>query len=60
MNKHEEITFETEIVQYLTSQDWIEGHSASYDKHLALYHEDLIAYIKATQPKEYEKFARRQ
>jgi type I restriction enzyme R subunit len=62
MNTHKEIVFEEEIVAYLTkeAQDkWLEGHSKGYDKKLALYKDDLIAYIKTTQPKEYEKFARR-
>ncbi len=58
MSKHKEITFETEIVDYLTQHDWIEGTSADYDQALALYSEDLITYIKSTQPKEYEKFQR--
>lgn len=57
--KHKEITFESEIVQHLSSHDWVEGSSDDYDKALALYPEDLIAYIKSTQPKEYEKFRRR-
>lgn len=59
MNKHKEIIFETEIVDYLTQHQWLEGTSDGYDKALALYPEDLIAFIKATQPTEYEKFAKR-
>ena len=45
-DKHKESKFETEIVEYLTSKDWIEGTSSGYDKKLALYTEDLISYIK--------------
>ena len=59
MSKHKEITFETEIINYLTQYDWIEGTSEGYDQALALYPEDLITYIKSTQPKEYEKFQKR-
>lgn len=59
MSKHKEITFETEIVDYLTQHEWIEGASEGYDKALSLYPEDLITYIKTTQPKEYEKFEKR-
>lgn len=59
MSKHKEITFETEIVEYLTSHEWVEGDSNGYDKSLALYPEDLVSYIKHTQPDEYEKFAKR-
>ncbi len=57
--KHKEIVFETEIVQHLTSHDWIEGKSEGYDKALALYPEDVVSYIKTTQPEAYEKFAKR-
>jgi len=59
MSKHKEITFETEIVEYLCRHDWTEGTSEEYDKALALYPEDLVNYIKATQAKEYEKFQKR-
>ena len=45
-DKHKESKFETEIVEYLTSKDWIEGTSSGYDKKLALYTEDLILYKK--------------
>ncbi len=59
MSKHKEITFETEIVEYLTKHNWVEGSSEDYDKSLALYPEDLIAYVRTTQPQEYEKFSKR-
>lgn len=59
MSKHKEIVFETEIVEHLTSKDWIEGKSEGYDRALALYPEDVVGFIKATQPEAYEKFAKR-
>ena len=59
MSKHKEITFETEIVDYLSQHDWVEGTSEGYDQALALYPEDLINYIQSTQPEAYEKFAKR-
>mgnify|MGYP000508761187 CR=1 FL=1 len=59
-DKHKESKFETEIVEYLTSKDWIEGTSSGYDKKLALYTEDLISYIKNTQSDAYEKMAKRE
>ena len=40
MAKHKEVVFETEIVQHLTHNDWIEGKSEGYDKALALYPEE--------------------
>jgi len=59
MAKHKEIVFETEIVQHLTANDWLEGQSGGYDKSLALYSDDVVRYIKTTQPDAYEKFAKR-
>lgn len=59
MSKHKEIVFETEIVRYLTNNDWVEGKSDGYDKALALYPEDVVSFIKTTQPEAYEKFAKR-
>ena len=55
MSKHTEIVFETEIVQHLTNNDWLEGKSEDYDEALA----DVVAYIKNTQPEAYEKFVKR-
>lgn len=59
MGKHKEVVFETEIVRHLTQNDWVEGDSTGYDKALALYPEDMVAFIKNTQPDAYEKFAKR-
>ena len=59
MSKHKEIVFETEIIQHLTQHDWVEGNSEGYDKALALYPEDVVNFIKNTQPEAYEKFAKR-
>lgn len=59
MSKHKENVFETEIVENLCSCEWIEGESKGYDKELALYPEDVIAFIKATQSEQYEKFQKR-
>lgn len=59
-NKHKEEKLETEIVEYLTNNDWIEGSSNGYDKELALYPEDLLAYIKTTQPEAYDKMSKRE
>ncbi|MDX1346981.1 MAG: type I restriction endonuclease [Thiomicrorhabdus chilensis] len=59
MSKHKEIVFETEIIQHLINHDWVEGQSEGYDKALALYPEDVVNFIKNTQPEAYEKFAKR-
>jgi type I restriction enzyme, R subunit len=60
LDKHKENVFETEIVGYLASHGWVEGTSQGYDKDLALYPEDLLTYIKSTQPDAYEKMLKRE
>ena len=53
---HKEMTFEGEIVGHLTAVGgWLEGHPKTYDRKLALYPEDVIGWIKDTQPDEYQK-----
>ncbi len=58
--KHKEERFETEIVVHLTDNGWVEGSSKGYDVALGLYPEDLLTYIKRTQPQAYEKMQRRE
>ena len=53
---HTEVHYEDELVgQLVKNYGWIEGKDAGYNKDLALYPEDVIAWIQETQPKEYEK-----
>jgi len=60
MGKHKERQFQTEIVQHLTSNGYIEGEPSHYDRELALYPDDIISYIKSTQPQAYEKMQKRE
>ena len=60
MSKHKERQFQIEIVQHLTSNNWIEGDVSGYNRELALYSEDIINYIKATQLQAYEKMSKRE
>lgn len=53
--KHRERYLEEDIVKHLTAHDWLEGDPKRYDRELALYPEDLIGWLKETQPKEWEK-----
>jgi type I restriction enzyme R subunit len=52
---HKEIHFETDIVKHLAAHGWLEGDPAKYDRELALYPEDVIGWIKDTQPKAWAK-----
>ena len=53
---HNEATFESEIVGHLTTiGGWLEGDPKNYDRKLALFPEDVIGWIRDTQPEEYKK-----
>ena len=60
MTKHKERQFQIEIVQHLTSSNYVEGDASGYDRELSLYPDDLITYIKTTQPQAYEKMQKRE
>jgi type I restriction enzyme R subunit len=54
---HKEINLEDEICEYLSANGWLyaPGHSAvSYDRARALFPEDVIAWLQATQPQAWE------
>lgn len=53
--KHKEIHFESDIVAHLTAHGWLEGDPAKYDRELALYPEDVFAWVQETQPKTWDK-----
>lgn len=56
MSLHKEIHFEIEICEYLAAHGWLHGadDAAGYDRERALYPEDLLDWIQATQPKAWE------
>ena len=53
MALHKEISFENEICQHLGQHGWLyaPGDAASYDRALALFPADVLAWVQATQPK---------
>ena len=53
MNLHKEISFETEICQYLAEHGWLyaEGDATDYDRTRALFPADVLAWVLATQSK---------
>ncbi len=55
---HKENVFEKELVEYLGTHGWEEGSDTKYDKELALYPENLLDFVKETQPTEWAKFVR--
>jgi type I restriction enzyme R subunit len=56
MSLHKEISFESEICQYLVAHGWqyAEGDAAAYDRTRALFPADVLAWVHATQPQVWE------
>jgi type I restriction enzyme R subunit len=52
---HREKYFEAYVVKQLAARGWLVGETSSYDQTHALYPEDLVEWIKATQPKKWDK-----
>ena len=55
MSKHKEITFEDEVVAHLTAHGWLPGEAKAYNRELALYPDDVEAWLRDTQPDEWAK-----
>jgi len=56
MSIHKELAFEEEICEHLGSHGWIyvEGDSSRYDRALALFPDDVLAWVQGTQPQAWE------
>ena len=52
---HQEKHFEAYVVSRLESQGWKVGDTLKYDTERALYPDDLIAWLEATQPEKWAK-----
>jgi len=52
---HREKYFEGHIVKQLTARGWLVGDTSGYEQQHALYPEDLVEWIKATQRAKWEK-----
>lgn len=53
--KTRESSFQNDILDQMQSHGWLLGESKNYNKELALYPEDLITFIKTTQPEQWDK-----
>jgi len=60
MALHTEIHFEVEICEQLAAEGWLHeaGDAAKYDRARALFPEDVLAWVQATQPKAWEAVAK--
>ena len=52
---HQEKHFEDYVVARLAAQGWKVGDTTKYDTECALYTEDLVAWLEATQPDKWAK-----
>ena len=60
---HRELPFEDHVFAYLTeeapeSERWLAGTQAGYDKERALYPEDVIGWLRETQPEAWDRLER--
>lgn len=58
MADSKEAQFQQDIIKSMTAQGWLTGPASGYDRHTALYTEDLLAYFKAAWPERWDKFAK--
>ena len=60
MAAHHEVNFEEHIVEQLAKRGWLVGDAAGYDRERALYPDDVIGWIRETQPEKWERLERAQ
>jgi type I restriction enzyme R subunit len=56
MKLHKEINFENDICAHLAANGWLydEGDASKYDRALALYPDDVLAWVQGTQAEAWE------
>jgi type I restriction enzyme R subunit len=52
---HTEATFESAIVDHLTTHGWYQGNAGDFSKELAFDKKAIVEFVKASQPKEWGK-----
>ena len=55
MKIHTEQTFETAIIEHLCANGWTEGRNTDFDRALVFDPKTVLAFVQATQPKEWHK-----
>lgn len=58
MAAHHEVHLESYVVKKLVENGWVEGSNSHYDPVRALYPEDVVGWIKTSQPEAWEKLVR--
>lgn len=54
----QERIFQDDIISQMLVNGWQLGQPENYNRESALYEQDVLAFIKETQPKEWEKFCK--
>lgn len=57
-DKSIEHIFQNDVIRQMLSNGWQLGKADNYNRQFALYEEDLLGYVKDTQPNEWEKFTK--
>ena len=59
MSVHTEINFETEICEHLATAGWMySDNGTDYDRKLALFPADVLAWVQTTQPDAWMRYQR--
>ncbi len=58
MDSTKEQVFQNDIIQQLLAQGGLLGQPEAYDRVRALYPEDLLGFIKETQPQQWPSIAK--
>ncbi|ASJ75762.1 type I restriction endonuclease subunit R [Granulosicoccus antarcticus] len=55
-DKSAEYALQNHIVECLVGHGWLRGSPSKYNRELALYSEDTLAFVKESQPDQWEKY----
>jgi type I restriction enzyme R subunit len=55
-DKANELTFQNDLIQQFLDNGWQLGKAENYNRKLALYPEDLLAFVKETQDSQWQKY----
>lgn len=53
-----EVAFQNDMIREMVAGGWVLGKADHYDREKALFTEDCLAFVKKTQPKEWEKYTK--
>jgi len=58
MGKADELTFQDDMIRQLIGHGWLLGKPEGYNRELALYEADLLAFVQQTQDEQWQKFCK--